>query len=329
MTTRRKFLLALATLCASHARAQAPERTGKPVRVGIFSQSTQARHQIFEKPFFDAMRELGWVEGRNIIYDRVYAEEDEARLPALAAALVSRSPDLIHVPGNQPALAIYAKTRMIPIVFCSVSSPVEIELVKSFAHPGGNVTGVANIGWELGGKRLQLLKQALPNLSRAGVLTNPDSPQGTKELKLIEQAAALLRVNVIPVIVKQASDLDTAFASLAKNRVEAVLSVHIALFITSERKRILEYAAKQRIPVVGPRSEFAEDGGFMSYSAPLADQVRRSAQLVDKILKGAKPADIPVEQPTKFELVVNMKTAKALGIKIPGEIMLQATRVIE
>ena len=329
MIERRKFLFGLAAIYATSARAQAPERAGKPVRVGILASTAQAENQIFENPFLAAMRELGWVEGRNIIYDRVYADDDVARLQALAAELVARKPDLIYTPNAPPTLAAFAKTRTIPIVFSAVADPVDQGLVKSLAHPGGNVTGVASISWEPGGKRLQLLKQALPKVTRVGVLVNPLFPHSAREQKLIEQAGAILGITVIPVVVKQAQELDAAFAALSKSRAEALLPVHVAFFVVSVRKRILDLAAKQRLPVIGPRREFAEDGALMSYGSILSEQVRRAAHLVDKVLKGTKPADIPVEQPTIFELVVNMKTAKTLGITIPGEIMLQATRVIE
>lgn len=287
-----------------------------------------AKTNLQEKPFVDAMRELGWAEGRNIVYDRVYADDDESRLPELAAALVARGPDIIFAQTTAAALAAVARTRTIPIVCSTLSNPVERGLVQSLARPGGNVTGIANIGWELGGKRLQFLKQALPKVRRVGVLGHPLRADTSKEQKLIELAAATLGVTVIPAMASKASDLDAAFALLSKSRAEAVLTTHTPLF-QSERRRILSLAATQRIPVVAHRSGLADDGALMSYSSILTDQVRRAAQLADKILKGAKPADIPVEQPTKFELVVNMKTAKTLGITIPGEIMLQANRVIE
>jgi putative ABC transport system substrate-binding protein len=188
---------------------------------------------------------------------------------------------------------------------------------------------VQNIGWELGGKRLQLLKQALPKIARVGVLVDPGpTSSGPQEFKVIEKAAATLGVTAIPAMAKGVGEFDAAFASLVKNRVEAMLVTQTAVFHIG-RKRILALAASRRLPVVGFRSEYADDGALMSYSSPLSDQVRRSAQMADKILKGTKPADIPVEQPTKFELVVNAKTAKTLGITIPGEILLQAGRVIE
>lgn len=234
------------------------------------------------------------------------------------------------VPG-QAAQAAFASTRTIPIVFAAGANVVERGLVKTLARPGGNVTGVQNISWELGGKRLQLLKQALPKNARVGVLVypNPDPLSATaREFAMIEKAAATLGVTVIPAMAKGVGEFDAAIASLVKNRVEALLTTIAPLF-QAERKRILELAASRRLPVVGVRSEFADDGALMSYSALLSDQIRRATQMVDKILKGAKPADIPVEQPVRFALVVNAKTAKTLGITIPGEILLQASRVIE
>ena len=328
MIERRKFLIGLVALYAASTRGQTPERAGKPVRVGILAPTSAAK-QVSEKPFVDAMRELGWVEGRNIVYDRGYADDDEARLPALAVALVSRGSNVIYAFGNQATLAAFAATRTIPIVFGLVGDPIALGLIKTLPHPGGNVTGVANIGWELGGKRLQLLKQALPKISRVGVLVQSFHQDSLRELKLIEQAAATLRVTVVPVMAKESREIDGAFRSLAKGRAEALLTTHTYLFITNDRKHILALAAKQRLPVVGPRGNFAEDGALLSYGSIMAEQFQRAAQLTDKILKGAKPADLPTELPTKFELIVNMKTAKTLGIKIPGEIMLQAIRVIE
>lgn len=329
MNNRRKLIVALGASALTSPFASFAQQQGKPVRVGILASSTQSANQVFENPFVDTMRELGWVEGHNIAYERFYADDDAARLATLAAALAARDLALIYSPNAPPTLAAVAKTRTIPIVFSAVADPVDQGLIKSLAHPGGNVTGVASISWEPGGKRLQLLKQALPKITRVGVLINPSYPNSSRELKLIEQAAATLGVKAIPVVVTQAQELDAAFAALSKNRAEALLTVHVAFFVISVRKRILELAARQRLPVVGPRSEFAEDGALMSYGSILTEQVRRAAHLADKILKGVKPSDIPVEQPTKFELVVNMKTAKSLGIKIPSVIMLQVTRVIE
>ena len=333
MNKRRKLVIVLGALSAGLARAQPAERAGKTMRVGMLSPAKRAAADVGNsKRFVDAMRELGWVEGRNILYDRAYVEGDEKRFPALAAELVARSPDLIWVVPSQAARAAFASTRTIPIVFAASGNVVERGLVKTLARPGGNVTGVQNIGWELGGKRLHLLKQALPKLTRVGVLITPNpDPLGAsaREFAMIEKAAATLGVTAIPAMAKEVGEFDAAIASLVKNQVEALLVIHITLFFRG-RKRILELAASRRLPVVGFRSEYADDGALMSYSALVSDQIRRSAQMVDQILKGTKkPADIPVELPTKFELVVNVKTAKALGITIPAEILLQAARVIE
>ena len=242
---------------------------------------------------------------------------------------MARVPDLIWVGPPQAALAALASTRTIPIVFFSASNVVERGLVKTLARPGGNVTGVQPTGWELGGKRLQLLKQAMPKIIRVGMLVDPrPDSTSTRELKVIEKAAATLGLTVIPEMAKGAGEFDVAIASLVKRRIEALLVTTNPYFM-DQRKRILELAASRRLPVVGFQSEFTDDGALMSYNSLLRDQVRRYAQIVDKILKGAKLADIAVELPTTFELVVNQRTARELGITIPGEIMLQATRVIE
>jgi len=331
MNNRRKLVIALGGLSVGLAHAQPAERAGKTMRVGCLSAGTRANFEAGNgKVFVVAMRELGWIEGRNIVYDRAYAESDEKRLPALAAELVARAPDLIWVITTQATLAAFASSRTISIVFAGSSDIVERGLAKTMAQPGGNVTGVQNITWELAGKRLQLLKQAMPKLARVGVLVYPDSDtSGPREFKMIENAAATLGLTAVPAMAKGVGEVDAAIASLVKNRVEALFVTSSPLF-QNQRTRILALAASQRLPVVAPRSEYVVDGALMSYSALLSDQIRRSAQMVDMILKGTKkPADIPVEQPTKFELVLNVKTAKALSITLPGEILLQANRVIE
>lgn len=328
MITRRNFLRAIPALYPCTLAAQPTRRVEKIVRVAILGWGTAAQSQAADKAFMDGMRELGWIDGSNIIYDRVHAGNDEPRLSALAAALVSRGPDLIFVSPNVAALAAFEKTRTIPIVFGSVSNPVALGLVQSLARPGYNVTGVSNIGWQLGGKRFQLLNETLPGIARVAVLINPTASDGTAEQELIEKAAAEARIAVIPVRARRADELDGALASLARTRAEALLTCHIAFFL-NERRRIIEFASRLRIPVVGHRTEFAEDGALIAYSSLLADQYRRAAHLTDKILRGVKPADIPVEQPTRYELAVNLKTATTLGIKIPESVLLQALRVIE
>ncbi|MGQ0524837.1 MAG: ABC transporter substrate-binding protein [Betaproteobacteria bacterium] len=333
--TRRRLLITgtiwplLACVGAAHAQSKAPG--GKPVRVGMLSAGRVSGPQIYPKLFVETLRELGWVEGRNVVYDRVFAEGDFSRLPALAADLVARKPDLVYANNNPTALAAHGKTRTIPIVFSSALDPIGAGLVQGLARPGGNATGVANIGPELAAKRMQVLRDVFPTIQRVGVLITSTgrSPQGTSDrgLKAVEETVGAT-VKVIPAKANTAAELDAAFSLLAENRVEAVLLTQTALFMT-ERKRVLELTTKHRLPVMGYRTAFADDGALMSYSEVLEEQVRRAAHIADKILRGAKPADIPVEQPTKFELIINLKTARALGIAIPERLLLQADRVIE
>jgi ABC-type uncharacterized transport system substrate-binding protein len=326
---RRKLIIALGAGALTAPFGTFAQQQGKPVRVGMLVSSTAVKYQTLEKIFIETLRDAGWIENRNVVYDRAYADDDESRLPLLAEDLVKRDSNLIFAPTNAPTTAALAKTRTIPIVFSAVANPVEDGFVKSLAHPGGNATGVKNIAWELGSKRLQLLKQALPKVTRVGLLVNPNARTGVNEQKVIEQAATQLRVKIFPVAATEIGEIEAAFAVLSKNRVEALLVTQQVLFVVSGRKHILAFASKYRIPVIGSRVEFTDEGGFMSYGSNLEDQTRRAAQIADKILKGAKPADIPVEQPTKFDLAINLFTAKAIGLAIPESFLLRADEVIE
>ena len=328
MTTRRELLLLGAAGFASRVARAQQKPAGKPMRVGILASPARVQFKVQERAFVDAMREAGWVEGRNVVYDFVFANEDRTRLPVLAAELVGRGPDLVFVNSTESALAALAATRTIPIVFGAAADPVENGVVKSLAWPGGNATGIANIGWELGAKRLQLLKQAAPKVSRVGVLVDPRWEWSARERKLIEEAGGTLGVTVIAATAKEAREVNVAVASLVKGRAEALVPTATGLFLNT-RGAILKLAAGSRIPVVGHRDLFVEDGALMSYSARIVDQIRRAAQMADRVLKGTKPADIPVERPSRFELVVNAKTAKALGITLPPAFLAQADRVIE
>jgi ABC-type uncharacterized transport system substrate-binding protein len=331
MTTRRRFVFGATALPAlawmPFARAQSAKPAAKVMRVGLLLiNPAVAVRGPNTTLLIEMLRELGWIEGRNISYEFSSADGDESRLPEAAAALVARRPDVICVNNGPLARAAFAATRTIPIVFHSVPDPVGAGLVKSLSQPAGNVTGVATFGGELGGRRMQILKEALPKVSRVGVLVTP-STTVANEQKFIEQAAGA-GVRVFPASINTAADLQGAFATFANAKIEAMLITQSALHMR-ERKAILQLAARQRIPAIGFRSQQVEDGALMSYNSSLADHARRAAHLVDKVLKGAKPAEIPVEQPTKFELVVNLKTAKVLGITIPQSIILQASRVIE
>jgi putative ABC transport system substrate-binding protein len=325
MISRRAFIGGLATLSASGLTAARAKAPGEKVRVAILSASSSSSH-LASLWFVEAMRDLGWLEGSNIVYDRAYGEGDETRLPELAAKLLARRPDLVYVQTHPEARAVLEKTRTIPIVFGAANNP-HPGLVKSLARPGGNVTGIANIGWELGGRRMQLLREAIPGMTRVGVLASAIRRTSSAEYKLIVEAAGG-EVHVFPSYVKEGSDVDAAFAALRKHRIEAILVTHLAIF-RRERSRILDLAARQRIPVMGFRRDMAEEGALMSYGALSSEQVRRSAHIVDKILRGTKPAEIPVEQPTRFELLVNLRTARTLGITISQSILVQAESVIE
>lgn len=322
---RRRFLGSLLLAYPSILAAQGGKPGAKPVRVGILT-SRSSDSGLAPRSFVAAMQELGWTEGGNIAYEFVFADGDETRLPALAAQLVARKPDLIVVQTHPEVRAVLDRTRTIPIVFGAANNPYP-NLVKSLARPGGNVTGIANIGWELGGRRMQLLKETMPQVRRVGVLLSGLRGSSARELKLIEEAAGA-GVEVVTATINDPGQIGAAIDSLASSRVQAIFATHVAVF-RREQQAILEGAARHRIPVVGYRSDFAQHGALIAYGADLAEQARRCAHLADKVLRGMHPGDIPVEQPARFELAVNLNTAKALGIQIPQSILLQANRVIE
>ena len=297
-------------------------------RVGVLVPSTRAKEDITLKPFFDGLRELGWIEGRNVSFDRVYADDDHARLPALAAELVARKPDAIYAPPTVAALAANNATRTIPIIFGSARAVVDSGLVASLARPGGNLTGVTTIGNELGPKRLQLLHELLPNVRRVGILFDKSEFSSRQEKQSVEGAHAKLGLDVVFASVSSAREIEAAVKVLRGGGVQ-VLFVTASTLLYNSRKRLIALCKERKLPVFGNLSEWVADGALASYGTSLNEQLRRSAYLMDKVLKGAKPADIPVEQPTKFELVINLKTAKALGLKLPDEMLLRADRVIE
>ena len=330
---RRQFLAGLAALPLTSARAQAPVRGGKLPRVGIYLTSPPEAMKRYVNVFVEGMRELGWIEGNNVVYERAYATtnlvspNDDEKIIALAKTLVDRKPDVIWLASSSNAQAVLKVTRTIPVVGSAVSEVVERGLAKSMSRPGGNFTGISNFAWELGVKRFEFLRDMMPKLTRVGLLMQPSNPNCVRELKAIEAAAAPVGVTVIRAVMERADDVDDAFAHLAKNRAEAVLIAHAPIF-QNYRKAILRRAADQGIPAVGHRTFFAEDGALLAYSTILEEQMRRSAHLVDKILKGTHPGEIPVEQPTKFELVINRRAAKRLGLTIPESLLVQA-RIIE
>lgn len=329
-STRRALLLATVAwptlVWAGAARAQPKKPAARLMRVGIITLGRSSAEPNYTNLFIGALKRLGWVEGRDIVYDVVYAEGDQARLPALAEKIVAGKPDVILAPSAFELRPVLKNTSTVPVIFWGVSDPVALGFVKSLARPGGTATGFANIGYELGGKRMQLLRETLPRISRVGVLLTP-SRLSTLEHKSIEQAAGA-NVKVVPAILKEARELDAALALLGESRVEAVLTTQISVF-NREHLRILDFAFARGIPLIGNWAEMADSGALMAYGSVLAERIERSAHIMDRILRGTKPADIPVEQPTKFELIVNLKTAKKLGLKIPEKVLLRADRVIE
>jgi putative tryptophan/tyrosine transport system substrate-binding protein len=331
MNARRLLLLALAAGLARHTaplRAQTP--AANPRCVGVLAPSTQAKEEIILKPFFDQMRELGWIEGQNITYDRVYGDDQLGDLPRLAVELALRKPEVIYAPPPSAALAAQRATQTIPIVFAAVSDPVRIGLVTSLARPGGNVTGmIGNVTEGLLPKRVELLREIVSGAKRIGLLGDT----ADRGAKLAQQAlvpmADSLGLALFFAEVANPAGFDAAVDRLIADRVDAIFVVGAPVVVYSMRARLIELANQKRLPVIGTTAQSADDGALFVYSDSFVGRLRRSALVVDKILKGAKPADIPVEQSTLFELIVNLKAAKALGITVPRSILLRADRVIE
>jgi putative tryptophan/tyrosine transport system substrate-binding protein len=316
------FLLAASVLICFHlAEAQPPK---KVYRVGFLSP--------LESPqYFDAfrqeMRKLGYSEGENVLIEYRSAKGMPERFPDLAAEIVRLKVDVIVAASGGGALAAKNATSTIPIVMGTTGDPVASGLVASLARPGGNVTGLTALGTELTGKRLELLKEAVPKASRVAVLSTPGSTEGAPSMTSMERAARSLRVRLQAIEVRDGTEFKTVFATITKERAEALM-VLTGPLLTTNRRRIVELAAKSRLPAMYGISEFVDAGGLMFYGASLPDMYRRAATYVDKILKGTQPADLPVEQPTRFEFIINLKTAKQIGLAIPPEVLARATRII-
>ena len=313
------FLLA-ATSLAVHGQAG-----GKGARLGVLLFSTPATEPNLPA-FVAGLRDLGYVEGRNVAFEYRYAEGRLERVGGLAQQIASLKPDVIVVLGGDLVPFMKDATSTIPTVMLTSQDPVEAGVVSSFARPGGNLTGVAFVSSETAGKRLQYLKEAAPSLTRVAVLWNPDHPDG--EYRDIEAVAGRLGIHLQSLEVRRLEDFEGAFQAATRARADALMVVS-SRFMNLNRPRILEFASKQRIPLVTGWGPWARAGSFMSYGPDLDALVRRAASHVDKILKGAKPADLPIEQPTKFELTINLKTARALGIVIPPSLLARADHVIE
>ena len=294
----------------------------------MLSPWTPSDTALWHQAFRVGLHDLGWVEGKNITIEYRYAEGQSDRLPDLAADLVRLKVDVIVASAPPDALAAQKATRAIPIVLANAGEPVAMGLVESLARPGGNITGLSPMNVELVGKRLELLREILPKLSRVAVLWNPQGPGSPFYWKEIQLPARQLGIQLHSLEVRSPNDFDQAFEAATRARAGALFVAPDPVIVTNLR-RIAGLAAKSRLPSIFHFPEFADAGGLVTYAADRADMFRRAATYVDKILKGAKPGDLPVDQATKFELVINMKTAKALGITIPQSVLVRADRVIE
>lgn len=305
--------------------AQEPK---KVPRVGFLGPRNRGDGH-YVRAFLQGLRELGWVEGQNIAIEYRFAEGRLDRLPHLAVELVRLKVDVILATSTPPALAAKNATSTIPIVMGTSADPVGSGLVASLARPGGNITGLSfSVGLEVVGKELELLKETVPNVRRVAVLSNPSNPGNVRALEVVKTTARPLGVQLQILEARGPNEFGAAFAAMARERAEALLVVPDAVF-GFHRAPLQVLAAKSRLPVMYGLREHTEAGGLMSYAVDLRDSLRRSATYVDKILKGAKPADLPIEQPTKFELVINLKTAKTLGLTIPPSVLARADDVIQ
>ena len=327
MIGRRAFVRALSgTLVAAPlgARAQQP---GGVSRIGILANYRFAKPDLWDF-FIQGLRELGYVEGRNITIEWQVSEGRYERLSAQAAELARLKVDVIVVPANQNALAAQQATRTIPVVMIAITDPVGSGLVASLARPGGNMTGLsASVGPEIAGKQLELLKAAVPQASRVAILWNPGNPAHAVMLKEAAAVAPSLKVQLQPLQARGLDEFGSAFAAMNRDRAAAVLILGDGMF-SLHVARMTDLVANSRLPTMGPRN-VVTDGGLMSYQASSPDLWRRAAAYVDKILKGAKPGDLPVEQPIKFDVVINRKTARTLGLTIPPALLARADEVIE
>jgi putative ABC transport system substrate-binding protein len=324
---RRTFLCGLTLGTIALPLAAEAQQAGKVPRIGfLFFGSPGPSREL--DAFRQGLRELGYIEGQNIVIEVRFANGRVERLPELAAELARLNPDVLVTPGTPATVVAKQATSTIPIIFAGVADAVGAGLVANLARPGGNITGLTGISAELGGKRLELLKEVAPKASRVAVLYNPADRSNVLVLKELQESAPALRLTLQPLGVRGPGEFKGAFVAMSRKRAHALFGA-AGILTTEHRKAIVDLAAKSRIPAMWGERQFVESGGLMSYAVNFYDQVRRAATYVDKILKGAKPGDLPVEQPTTFELVINLKTAKALGITIPNSILLRADQVIQ
>ncbi len=328
MISRRVFISMMAGGLLAASLAAEAQPVSKVWRIGYLANGARTPDGGPPAALRQALLELGYVEGKTVTYAGRWAEAKRNRLPGLVAELVDLRVDLIVTLGGPAAEAAKEATSTIPIVIASTGDAVGIGLIASLARPGGNITGITDQATELSAKRLELLKEAVPKASRIAVLWNADDRAMTLRYREIERAARILRVAVQPLGVREPDDFDVAFSAMTRDRPDALFLVTDAL-TTLNRKRILDFAAVHRIPAMYEFGFLVRDGGLMSYGADFDDIWRRAAVYVDRILKGAKPGELPVEQPTRYYLLLNVKTAKALGLTIPASLLLRADELIQ
>jgi putative ABC transport system substrate-binding protein len=326
MTTRRDFLVALAGALAAPG-APFAQQADRVRRIGFLSSESAAAWAPRVEAFRAGLRDLGYVEGRNIAIEFRWANGNYDQVPRLTAELVAQNVDVILAGAAVATRAAKEATKTIPVVMVAVGDPVEFGLVPSLARPGGNLTGSSFLSIELAAKRVAVIKDTLPRVKRVGTLLNPDTPGSALVLRAMETTARSLKLELQVFEVRRAGDFEAAFSAFAKGRVEA-LAIPNQAMLTVNAKRIATLAAGHRLASVGG-AEFADAGCMLGYGANLVELYRRASTYVDKILRGARPGDLPVEQPSTYELVINVKTAKALGVKIPESVLFRADRVIE
>ena len=329
MNNRRKLIVALGAGALAAPLRSFAQQQNKVWRIGYLSPRSRVDLLFLDRAFVQGMGELGYVEGKNLVIEWRFADGEYERLPALAAELVTLKVDVIVAPVSPAIRAAQKATATIPIVFPTTGDPVGSGFVASLAHPGGNITGLANFNLDISAKLLELLMTMAPGLSRVAVLGNPGSSTHSAILKSIQAAALTIgRVRVFSVEARTPEEIERGFVRMTQERAGGVI-VAADGFLNQQRRQIADLAASHRLPSITQTRTYVEAGGLMSYGQNQADCYRRAATYVDKILKGAKPADLPVEQPTKLELIINGKTAKALGLKIPQLLLIMADKVIE
>ncbi|MGE5306107.1 MAG: ABC transporter substrate-binding protein [Alphaproteobacteria bacterium] len=326
---KRKIILL--TVCAMIFALCVPaeaQHARKIPRIGFLGNSTAALEANLVGPFRQGLRDLGYEEGRNIVIEYRWAEGKYERFPELVSELISSKVDVIVTAGTPATQAVQRATKTVPLVMVAVGDPVGTGIVASLSRPGGNITGLTSISPELEAKRIELLREVIPKLSHIAVLWNPENAFHVIEKKEVEKAAAAFRMKVLYLAVGVQEHLDSAFGQIVKEQPKALLVLADRVFLHN-RARIMDFSVQHRLPGVYAYVELVEAGGLMSYGPNYADMHRRAATYVDKILKGAKPADLPVERPTKFELVINLKAAKHLGLIVPQSVLYRADRVIK